>query len=128
MGGIIATAWAVVFPFRLLCCLVFLGLLAVLVMSNPKFLIDEMAGDHLFLLGHSTDLWHVEVFDMLLMATTKNFEVSSSGRTLASSCNLDAALLQPPVRRGLIKGLLLVPVTKMTGRPLYGPECNFPIF
>jgi hypothetical protein len=98
---------------------------AVLVATNPKFLGDEMAGCHLLLLGRSSDLRHVDELDVLLSVTIKKF-VPSSGRALASSCNLDVFLLLPLVRWRLVEGLLLAPTTKTTGRPLCGPKCNFP--
>ena len=50
---------------------------------------------------------------------------SSSGRALASSCNLGVHLLLPLVRWLLVEGFLHSPVTKITGRSLYGLICNF---
>jgi len=97
---------------------------AVLVATNPKFLGDKMAGGHLFLLVRLVDLRHVDDFDVLLGEVVKNF-VSSSRWALASSCNLDGFILQPLVRRWIVEGRLLTPVTKTTRRPLGGPKCNF---
>jgi hypothetical protein len=75
-----------------------LGLLAMLAATSPMFLDDEMAGGHLLLLGRSTYLRYVDVCDMLLVVAMENFDVSSSRRALASSCNLDVFPLQPVVR------------------------------
>jgi len=50
-----------------------LGWPAVLVASEPKFLGDVVAGGHLLLLGRSTFLRHVDVFDVLLGEAIKNF-------------------------------------------------------
>jgi len=104
-----------------------LGWPAVLVASESKFLGDVVAGGHLLLLGRSTFLRHVDVFDVLLGETIKNF-VSSSRRASASSCILDVFLFQPLVRRRLIGRLLWAPATKTTGRPLLELHCNFLIF
>jgi len=100
---------------------------AVLVASESKFLGDVVAGGHLLLLGRSTFLRHVDVFDVLLGETIKNF-VSSSRRASASSCILDVFLFQPLVRRRFIGRLLWAPATKTTGRPLLGLYCNFLVF
>ena len=104
-----------------------LGWPAVLVASEPKFLGDVVAGGHLLLLGRSTFLRHVDVFDVLLGEAIKNF-VFPSRRASASSCILDAFLFQPLVRRRLIGRLLWAPATKTTGRPLLELHCNFLIF
>ena len=88
-----------------------LGLPAMLVATSSMFLGDEMAGGHLLLLGRSMYLRHVDVFDMLLVVAMENFDVSSSRRALASSCNLRVFPLQPVVRWVLVEGLL---------------QCNFP--
>jgi len=104
-----------------------LGWPAVLVASESKFLGDVVAGGHLLLLGRSTFLRHVDVFDVLLGEAIKNF-VSSSRRASASSCILDVFLFQPLVRRRLIGRLLWAPATKTTGRPLLGLYCNFLVF
>ena len=100
---------------------------AVLVASEPKFLGDVVAGGHLLLLGRSTFLRHVDVFDVLLGEAIKNF-VSSSGRASASSCILDVFLFQSLVRWKSVGRLLCAPVTKTTGRPLFGLLCNFLLY
>lgn len=101
-----------------------LGWPAVLVASESKFLGDVVAGGHLLLLGRSTFLRHVDVFDVLLGETIKNF-VSSSGRTSASSYILDAFLFQSLVRKRSVGRLLWALATKMTKRPLLGLHYNF---
>ena len=63
----------------------------------------------------SSDLWHIDKFDVLLVAI-KKLEVSSSGREVASSGNHGTVLLQPLVRRSCVEGLLLTPTTKTTKR------------
>ena len=52
---------------------------------------------------------------MLLIVLMKIFEVSLSGRALASSCNLGVYLLLPLVWWMLVEGLLHSPAMKMTG-------------
>lgn len=76
----------VFFRFSVALLSVDLGLLAMHVATNPKFLGDEMADGHLLLLGHSTHQRHVDDFDMVLIVGMENFVVSSSRRALASSC------------------------------------------
>ena len=83
-----------------------------------------MASGHVLRLERSTVLRHV-FFDMLLVVPLKNLDVSSSGRALASSCDLDVYLQQPLVQWLLVEGLLHSPATKTTGRPLFGSTCNF---
>jgi hypothetical protein len=81
--------------------------------ATPRFLGGGMACGHLLWLVHSTVLRHV-VFGMLLVVLMKIFEVSSSGRALASSCSLGVHLLLPLVRWMLVEGLLHSPAMKMT--------------
>jgi hypothetical protein len=93
-SGLLATAWAV-FHFQLLGCLLCWG--GLLVATEPKFTGVKMVSGHPLLPGCSAFLRHVDAFDVLLGETIKNF-VSSSGRTSASSCILDAFLFQSLVR------------------------------
>ncbi|CAO2166250.1 unnamed protein product [Urochloa humidicola] len=67
---------------------------------------DVMAESHLQP-GRSTFLRYVDVLDILTLVAIKNY-VSSSGRGAASSCRL-----------------LRSPATRMTGKHLQGPSCNF---
>ena len=67
---------------------------AVLVATNPKFLGDEMAGGHLFLLVRSADLRYVDNLDVLLGEAVKTSFLRRDGLWLqaatltASSSNL----------------------------------------
>ena len=112
-GGLHATVWAVSFPFSVASSSVDLEM-HVMLMATPMFLGGGMASGHLLWLGRSTVLRHV-VFGMLLVVSMKIFEVSLSGRTLASRCNLGVHLLLPLVRWMLVEGLLHSPATKTTG-------------
>ena len=87
--------------------------------TEPKFPGVVMASGHPLLLGSSTFLRHVDVFDVLLGEAIKNF-VSSSGRASASSCILDAFLFQSSEWRRLVGRLLWAPETKATGDPCLG--------
>ena len=101
-----------------------LGVPAMLAATTPMSSGGVMTNGHVLRLVRSPALRYVDV-DMLLVVPFKNLEVSSSGRALASSCNLDVHLLLPLVRWLPVEGLLHSPVTKITGRPLYGLICNF---
>jgi len=104
-----------------------LGWPAVLGATEPKFPGVVMASGHPLLLGRSTFLRHVDVFDVLLGEAIKNF-VSSSGRASASSCILDVFLFQSLVRWRSVGRLLCAPVTKTAWRPLLGLLCNFLLY
>jgi len=101
-----------------------LGVPAMLAATTPMYSGGVMTNGHVLRLVCSTALRYVDV-DMLLVVPFKNLEVSSSGRALASSCNLGMHLLLPLVRWLLVEGFLHSPVTKITGRSLYGLICNF---
>ena len=101
-----------------------LGVPAMLAATTPMSSGGVMINGHVLRLVRSTALRYVDV-DMLLVVPFKNIEVSSSGRVLASSCNLGVHLFLPLVRWLPIEGLLHSPVTKITGRRLYGLICNF---
>jgi len=100
------------------------GVPAMLAATTPMSSGGVMINGHVLRLVRSTALRYVDVV-MLLVVPFKNLEVSSSGRALASSCNLDVHLLLPLVRWLPVEGLLHSPVTKITGRRLYGLICNF---
>jgi len=100
-----------------------LGVPAMLAATTPMYS-GVMTNGHVLRLVCSTALRYVDV-DMLLVVPFKNLEVSSSGRALASSCNLGMHLLLPLVRWLLVEGFLHSSVTKITRRPLYGLICNF---
>ena len=99
----------VLLPLSVVWSLGDLGLAALLVASNPKYLGDEMAGGHLLLLGRSSVLRYVDELGVLLVAAIKNFQGSSSRRVVASSSNLGVVLLQPLVRWSCVEGLLRTP-------------------
>ena len=54
----------------------------------PCFTGDVMVGGHIFQLGRSTSLHHVNALDMRLMVASKNYEELSSERGSASSYTL----------------------------------------
>jgi hypothetical protein len=96
--------------------------------ATPMFLGDGMASGHLLWLGRSTVLCHV-IFGMLLIVPMKIFEVSLSGRVLASSSNLGVHLLL--VWGLLVEGLLHSSATKTTrtlGDPCMDKNVNFLFF
>ena len=101
-----------------------LGVLAMLAATTPMSSGGVMTNGHVLRLVRSTALRYVDV-DMLLVVPFKNIEVSSSGRVLASSCNLGVHLFLPLVRWLPVEGLLHSPVTKISERLLYGLICNF---
>ena len=87
-----------------------LGVPAMLAATTPMSSGGVMINGHVLRLVRSTALRYVDVV-MLLVVPFKNLEVSSSGRALASSCNLGVHLLLPLVR--------------WLRRRLYGLICNF---
>jgi hypothetical protein len=99
-----------------------------LVVTNPKFLGDEVVVGHVLLPGRSMHLRYVDDFDMLLIVAMENFVVSSSRRDLASSCILGASPLQLLVRWVLVEGLLHSSATKTTGRPCMDRSVIFLFF
>ena len=112
------------FPLSVASSSVDLGMPVMLAATTPMFSGGDIARGHVLRLERSTVLRHV-FFDMLLVVPLKNLDVSSSGRALASSCDLDVYLQQPLVQWLLVEGLLHSPATKTTGRPLFGSICNF---
>jgi hypothetical protein len=85
------------------------GLLAAFEAPDPWFFGDVMATGHLLRPGCSTSIQHVDVFGVRLLVASKNYEVPSSGRRLASSCTW----------------LLRSPATRTTDRILQGLSSNF---
>ena len=69
----------------------------------PCFTGDVMVGGHIFQLGRSTSLHHVNALDIRLMVASKNCEELLSGRRSASSYRL----LRSPVMRSTGRTMIL---------------------
>ena len=69
----------------------------------PCFTGDVMVGGHIFQLGRSTSLHHVNALDMRLMVASKNCEELLSGRRSASSYRL----LRSPAMRSTGRTMIL---------------------
>ena len=101
------------------------GLLEVLEAPHSLSLDDAMAGGHLVQPWRSVTIEQVDVFGVLFLVATKNFDVSSSGWRSASSCKYGVSPLYLLVRRERVVWLLRPPTKKRTGRILQGLSCNF---
>jgi hypothetical protein len=98
-----------------------LGSPAVLVVSDPVSLDDDVAGGHHSLLGRTVLHVYIGEFGAALKLYVASLEASSLRWEPASSCKLGVSLF----RGRRFEWWLRLSATKTTGRPFQGLGCNF---